>query len=440
MKNIFRLIIFIVLIQISSCKPNLDIPEPSSGSTDFSRTVALGGDFLSGYQDNALNTEGQQYSIANLLAGEFNLASALIFNQPLMLANAGVGVSNKPWESLYNTSSVLGYKSDCKGMSDLFPIKLLLTRSEAEARVQPYQNGTVQNLAMPFCKTADVSDTAFGSSTGNFYYKHFTSQPGVSTLLNDALMQHPTFGIFWLGMEDIFLYAANGGKDIFIPPPAAFENNLDSILKTFTANGAKGVIANIPDLESFPFYTLVSPKQVILTKVQSDSLNLITSLNLFNEGENSFIMQYPKNLNKYRQMGAGEFILLDIPIDSLKCNYMGVLNNLPDRYSLDSMEVQLIHEAVASYNYIIYNKAKQYNLAFVDANQFFKTVKSGIKWDGVDMNAEFVSGGFFSLDGYHPHQKGYSILANEFVKAINDLYGASVPLVNCEKCSGILFP
>jgi len=306
--------------------------------------------------------------------------------------------------------------------------------------LQSFSNGSIQNLAIPFCKTADVFDAAFGSATGNYYYNHFTSQPGSSTILNDAMMQNPTFGIFWLGMEDIFSYTSNGGKNSSIPSPSEFENNLDSILKSFAVNGAKGVIANIPDFESFPFYTVISSRGITLTLSQADSLNQLTGLQIYFEGENGFFVEYPKGSGSYRQMEKGEYVLLDVPLDSLKCHSLGLLQPLPDRYTLDSMEVKLINDAVADYNTITFNKAKQYNLAFVDANRFFKKVESGIKWDGVDLNAEFISGGFFSLDGYHPHQKGYSILANEFIKAINNTYGSTIPWVNCEDCSGILFP
>ncbi|MEO5570657.1 MAG: SGNH/GDSL hydrolase family protein [Bacteroidia bacterium] len=440
MNKFFQCIISIAALQIISCKPNLEVPAVNAGSADFSRTIALGGSFLTGYQDDALYPKGQQYSVPALLAQQFNLATALTFNQPVMQNEDGVGVSNKPWEGEFNSRSLLFYNTDCKGVRDLFPVKWALTPTVAGERIKSFANGSIQNLAMPFCKTADVADPAFGSAAGNFYYHHVTSQPGTSTLLNDALMQHPTFGIFWSGMEDIFSYVANGGKNSSIPSPAEFENNLDSILKAVTAGGAKGVIATIPGVESFPFYTLVSSRGITLTVNQADSLNLLVGSQLYYEGENGFFIEYPKSSGYYRQMQKGEYVLLDVPLDSLKCNSLGLLQPLPDRYTLDSLEVKVINDAIANYNTVIFNKAKQYNLAYVDAYGFFKKVESGIKWDGVDLNAEFVSGGFFSLDGYHPHQKGYALLANEFIKAINDFYGSSIPWVNCENCSGILFP
>jgi hypothetical protein len=102
--------------------------------------------------------------------------------------------------------------------------------------------------------------------------------------------------------------------------------------------------------------------------------------------------------------------------------------------------VNVINKVIADYNIVIAAKTQQYGLALADMNSYFKKVKAGIKWDGVDFNAEFVSGGFFSLDGYCPNQKGYAMIANEFIRAINEKYHSTIPWVNCPECSGIKFP
>ena len=124
----------------------------------------------------------------------------------------------------------------------------------------------------------------------------------------------------------------------------------------------------------------------------------------------------------------------------MKCFFYGLLFLIDDRYALDLAEIDNIQQAITAYNQIIAQKANQYDLAFVDMNAWFKNLQAGIKWDGVDFNAEFVSGGFFSLDGFHPNQKGYALIANEFIKAINQKYNAVIPTVNCSGCSGIRFP
>ncbi|HEY0029203.1 MAG TPA: SGNH/GDSL hydrolase family protein, partial [Bacteroidia bacterium] len=111
-----------------------------------------------------------------------------------------------------------------------------------------------------------------------------------------------------------------------------------------------------------------------------------------------------------------------------------------DRYVLDSNEVYEIDQAISSYNAVIAQKASQYNLALVDMKSYMQNVVSGIKWNGVSFNMEFVSGGFLSLDGYHPNQKGYSLIANEFIKAINNKYKSTIPEIYCTECDGVKFP
>ena len=436
--RINKLFLFLFCLLLTRCKPEISKPTVNGGRADFTRVVALGDDFFAGYQDDALYNEAQHYSIPNLIAGQIKLVTQFNFNQPTITNE--VGINSKPWEGIYTTKSRLGFKTDCNGVTDFFPLKNTINQSAAVGGMQSFINGTIQNLAIPFCKSVDVNDPAFGNVNGNFYYSHFTSAQGSSTLLRDAAMQNPTFVLLWLGMEDIFSFSQKGGKDVSITPVSVFESQLDSVLKTLTSNQAKGVIATIPDLESFPFYTLISSRGLMLSIAQADSLNQLTGLQLYNQGENGFFIEYPKNSGNYRQMGRGENVLLDIPIDSLKCYSMGLVFPISDRYTLDSTEISSIHQSIATYNSVIKQKALQYDFAFTDMNQFFKNVKSGIIWDGVTLNADFISGGIFSLDGYHPHQKGYSIIANEFIKSINNYYGATLPWVNCKECNGVKFP
>lgn len=81
-------------------------------------------------------------------------------------------------------------------------------------------------------------------------------------------------------------------------------------------------------------------------------------------------------------------------------------------------------------------------LAYVDANTKMNELggQSGIVWDGVRYSAKFVTGGAFSLDGVHLTGRGYAIIANEFIKAINTKYKSTLPQVDPNKYSGITFP
>lgn len=61
-------------------------------------------------------------------------------------------------------------------------------------------------------------------------------------------------------------------------------------------------------------------------------------------------------------------------------------------------------------------------------------------YNGIGFNTSYVSGGAFSLDGVHPNPRGYALIANEYIKAINAKYGSSVPEVDVTRYTGIVFP
>ncbi len=439
---------FAVFSVIEGCTPELSNPKPQPGTANFKRVVAIGGDFIAGYQDGALFADGQEKSIPALMARQFEFVGGGAFNQNLMANGAqGYGWNSKPWESLFVGASHLGYRVDCEGVESLGPVKDSLPWNIAVMCVN-HNFVPNNNWGVPYAKTADLLNPLIGQSPNgypNSFYYRMCSSPGSSTVTSDAAAVNPTFFTAWIGMEDIFEYARCGGEGTTIASSAQFSLHLDSILGALTANGAKGVIANIPDFREFPYYTLVPWNGAELSASTADSLTDYYSLTLphiqFHEGNNGFMMADVNHPTGYRQIRRNEYITLSVPLDSMKCEYMGILFEvLPDRYVLDSTEVSFIDQMVAEYNSVIAIKAAQYGLAHVDMKNYFRSVNAGIKWDGVDFNETFVSGGFYSLDGYHPNQKGYALIANEFIYAINAKYSATIPPLNCFDCNGILFP
>ena len=442
------LILFIALF--NACSPKLDIPVPDAGNADFSKTVAVGGNYMAGYQDGALYQKGQRFSIPALLAEQFKLVGGSIFNQALMPDDNGLGLNSKVWESWFLSPSHLGYKTDCKNVSALSPLKNFISEGAASPYLVGVSGNSVQNLAIPFTNIIDYFNplwgTAFSAQNRNPYYNRVAGNPGVSTIYTDAKAQNATFITAWVGMEDIYNYAGSGGTTAAIPSAVSFSAYLDTLLGGLTANGARGVIATIPDFRVFPYYTLVAWDNADLRQTQADSLNDIYEpaglLHIhFVKGRNGFVIDDASANGSVRQLHEGEYITLSVPLDSMKCEKYGLIyNTIHDRYVIDSSEIYTIDQAISSYNSVIIQKAAQYNLALADMHSYFNSVKSGIKWNGADFNATFVSGGFFSLDGYHPNQKGYALIANEFIRAINVKYDAVIPTLNCVECDGVKFP
>lgn len=121
-------------------------------------------------------------------------------------------------------------------------------------------------------------------------------------------------------------------------------------------------------------------------------------------------------------------------------NKFGITYPLQDKYILIPTEVAELKTATDSYNTIIKSLADTKGLAFVDANAFLRQIDSGgINANGFNVTSAFVTGGGFSLDGVHPSPRGYALIANKFIEAINLKYGSNIKGVDLSKYR-ILFP
>ena len=120
---------------------------------------------------------------------------------------------------------------------------------------------------------------------------------------------------------------------------------------------------------------------------------------------------------------------------------LGITFPLPDRYVLLPTEVTEIQAATDAYNVTIQAAATANGLAFVDAKAIMNQLgsASGYTANGFTMTSAFVTGGAFSLDGVHPSPRGYALIANKFLEAINTKYGSNMKGVDLGNYR-ILFP
>ena len=64
--------------------------------------------------------------------------------------------------------------------------------------------------------------------------------------------------------------------------------------------------------------------------------------------------------------------------------------------------------------------------AFLDANALFQELSSVGYTDGdYTLTSSLVTGGALSLDGVHGTARGYALIANELMKAIDAKYGSN---------------
>jgi hypothetical protein len=288
-------------------------------------------------------------------------------------------------------------------------------------------------------------------------------------MIEHAMSINATFFTLWIGNNDVLGYSTSGGEEggESITSQGVFASLYAATVDSLVKNGAKGAIANIPNITSIPYFNTVPANALPLTQEQADqananpnytgynqalqfyaSTNVITAAEAaqrtitFKAGANYLLindndltqLQNPQNptqpLPNYRQMVAGELLTLVTPADSIKCAGFGILKPMPGQFVLRQSEIDNINDAVDGYNATIKSVALANDLALVDANAKLKELQSGINFNGVNYTTTFVTGGAFSLDGVHPNARGYAIIANTFIDAINTKYNSTIGEVN----------
>jgi lysophospholipase L1-like esterase len=472
----------------------------SNGNADFTKYVALGNSLTSGYRDNALYIDGQNESYPAMIAAQMQLAGGGAFKQPLMPNNNG-GFTNLPgFPGKLNLQVVNGALSP-------------VASAPAAALDNVTSGGPYQNLGVPGAKSFHLGAAGYGNMAGlatgqaNPYYVRFATS-GTSSVIGDAVAQAPTFFSLWIGNNDVLSYATSGGSGVDqtgntnpatygsndITDPNVFASVISGYVNALTAGGAKGVMANIPNVTSIPFFTrvpynpltpallgsnitalntgLYGPlKQALTAFGAGDRINLLsaTSANPLLIVDNSLTnlsaqltlaltpslgattaAAFGQIYGQARQATAEDLVLLStssvigttVTGAPASINLNGISYPLANQYILTKTEKNKVLAATAAYNASLKAIATSKGLAFVDANakMIELSAASGIQFDGVKYTATFVTGGTFSLDGVHLTGRGYALIANEFIKAINTTYKSTLPMVNVNSYSGVKFP
>ena len=244
----FKYLIYITIIGfLFSCKPEVDEFSLSSGSADFSTYVSIGNSLTAGYASGSLFRSGQESSYPSILAMQFQKAGGGNFVQPLMEGEFGILPGKLK----------LGYSTDCLGTTSLAPVP---DQGQLDA-IAPI-GYTVNNMGVPGAKSFHLLAPGYGSLAGvplglaNPYYARFASSEQ-ATVIGDAIAMAPTFYSLWIGNNDVLGYATSGGVGDTITGINTFAYALNTIITAMNATGAKGVIANIPDVTAIPFFTTV---------------------------------------------------------------------------------------------------------------------------------------------------------------------------------------
>jgi hypothetical protein len=465
MKKIFLILLSLALF--AACERKIDEFAPNANGVNFSKFVSVGNSLTAGYADGALYASGQVNSIPNILAGQFKLVGGGNFIQPLIGTEEGVGFTPTPTGLYFTTKRVLkivpGVNCDGSpnGTASLKPALYDPLADQAtlagQIQARPTDPGPYNNMGVPGATVQALFFPGYGSSLGNPYFARFASNP-MATIIGDATAQQPTFFYLWIGNNDV-LGSALAGTDIMATPVDTFAKYYTIAVGALLASGnaPKGVLANIPEVTSIPYFTTISKSLpyngVVLNAEQAAGLNILYGMYghpeiVWHEGQNPFVIT--TTTGEWVQMQEGDQFLLTLPTDSIKCKGMGIADQsvgpiprpypIPGKYVLQKSEIDNLNAKVNAYNQVIKTVAEANNLALVNMNSYMKYFASPMVFDGIKLSLTFVTGGLFSTDGIHLCPRGNAVAANYFIEAINSKYGSNIPQVNIGSYSGLIFP
>ncbi len=498
MKNILKYTFAVMAVGLVSCDPEFDTPVTdegfySSGTADLSKYVAVGNSLTAGYADGALYVTGQKNSYPNIMATQFAYAGGGEFSQPLM--NDNIGGLLLGGTQITQNRFVLAVGAN----GNPGPVRLVGTPT---TDITNKLTGSFNNMGVPGAKSFHLVAPGYGNVAGvqsgaaNPYFVRFASSES-ATVLADAAAQNPTFFSLWIGNNDILSYATDGGAGVDqtgnfdpttygpndITDPNVFAAVYSQQVEALTAGGAKGVLVNIPEVTSIPYFTTVPTKSIPLDAATAAQLNAqfagynnqilpgLAAMGVispeeaamrminFTAGTNYPIMtdddltdlttilqgapfglpaQLAGLLGQLRQVKSDDLVVLvassvlgTTPDPNNPQGVIGVSIPLSDKYVLAATEQARITAASNAYNATIQALAGAKGLAYVDAKAALARVANGgIAYDGGVLTSQFVTGGAFSLDGVHPSPRGYAYTANLIIKAINETYDATIPTVN----------
>ncbi|MEM5563593.1 G-D-S-L family lipolytic protein [Psychroserpens sp. AS72] len=527
MKTIKYILLSAVLIGFTACndeedyeitEPEVVLPELSAGSANFSKYVSLGNSLTAGYTDNALFIAGQENSFPNTLSQKFALLGGGAFTQPLMNDNYGgliaggqVVVNPMTGDTLFKPRLVFGGAGPV-ALESLNPLAVPTTDFALNNPTGPFNN-----LGVPGALSFHLLGNGYGNlanfpAAANPYAIRIAGNTDAS-IIELAMDQTPTFFSLWIGNNDVLGYATSGGASGSLTDQATFDFAYGTLISTLTSQGAQGVVANIPDVTTIPYFTTVPFAP--LDPTNEDFGPLIPTLNgvfgqlnqVFAYLESQGVPNATDRQIVFSETAASPVVVFDEGLMNLSAQITGVLNasptfpafvqsfglpaeaagdvatlfgliygqarqanaddllvlpsasiigevnegfaafletqNLPpalaaqfategvtlpleDKWVLLPAEQAEIAIATNGFNSTISATASQAGLAFVDANLLLtQLANGGITTGDFTLTSNLVTGGAFSLDGVHPNARGYALIANEFMRAIDATYGSN---------------
>lgn len=276
-----------------------------------------------------------------------------------------------------------------------------------------------------------------------------------------------------------------------------FTGAMGAVVAALRAGGAKGVISTIGDLTLLPFFSTVPYNALVI-----DDQAIVDALNSAFAGFNAAIdgligaglipasdgnqrkVSYTLGANPFlieddnladlstvfdllettmaitaaqrvaltplvraRHIRSEELVLitaqdqLSRPVPGNPALIRGLSFPLGDEFTLTEDELAKLDTRVTAFNNIISSHAVAGEVGIVDLDIFSQIIVSqnGVAVSPFTLDLSISPNGIFSMDFIHPNPRGMAIFANEFISAINNEFGATVPMADVLSFPGLSF-
>jgi hypothetical protein len=185
--------------------------------------------------------------------------------------------------------------------------------------------------------------------------------------------------------------------------------------------GTKVAVFNVPDVTGIPFFTTFPA--FTLSTTTGAPLPLVGASGSLQLGD---LVLLP----------AASAIATGTGIPTGGYNYVNPAAGsngqpLPESLILRASAVADTRTQITKMNAVVDSVALRPFVTRVD----FAGLLADISANGVQIGtnlytSEFITGGLFGLDGVHPSDLGYALIANRMIDAVNARFGSAIPLVN----------
>lgn len=408
-------VVLAVTLAMASCK---DDSEPTgSTSVPVVNMVVVGDSLSAGTQNSCLLASQQENSYTNVIAKQAGYALKL----PLV-----TGPGSPACLDILETNNILTVQKfiGFDGTGAPLPAD---NPADWGVRVDPTFQPT--NLGVPGTRVVDAAVPGYVDHTKVFfdllaYPYNYTRELVLNTPVQDPITSmldqaevllnasdaDTDFVIFWLGSNDA-LWPAVAGSDLLLTPQTDFKAAYEGAMDRLAAGGATIVTANVPNTTVIPH--LIPAREALLMFDPA-----ITSTNV-----DDVMLAMGVADGDYITLGGLGGVYASIVNFSTKGSFLV----LADNHVTTAAEIANIQAAIVGYNTIIKDTAAAYGAVHVDINALLDDVDANDYTIGSTVITTNYCGGVFSLDGIHPTNTGYAIVANTFIDAIGSQTGVWIP-------------